>query len=109
MAKKFLYLVAFLVVLFIIGRIGYEMFQDELAEIALVPTSEFTPTTPMEANAYQDPTLWYSRPGIGSKDPSGWLPSEFDKSADGDVPNFAVFFIHPTSDLNSNAWNAPMG
>ncbi|BDI60653.1 DUF3089 domain-containing protein [Qipengyuania nanhaisediminis] len=118
MARKFLYLVAILLVLFIAGRIAYEMFQDELAEIALVPTSEFTPTTPMRANAYQDPELWYSRPGIGIEDPARWQPAiageQFDPDSEelgvaGEVPDFAVFFVHPTSYLNRDNWNAPMG
>lgn len=115
MAKKFLYFVAFCIVLFLVGRIGYEMFQDEIAKIAFVPTGEFTPTTPMEANAYQDPSLWYSRPGIGVNDPARWQPSyssdgsDLTQSADTSVPQFAVFFVHPTSYLNRDNWNAPMG
>ncbi len=122
MAKKFLYFIAFCIVLFLIGRIAYEMFQDELAEFALVPTSEFTPTAPMEANAYQDPALWYSRPGIGVSDPARWQPAYADINAAGagdgarsrreqspsDVPDFAVFFVHPTSYISRNNWNAPI-
>ena len=119
MVKKFLYFIAFCIVLVVAGRIGYELFQDELAEFALVPTGEFTPTTPMEANAYQDPDLWYSRPGIGVSDPARWQPvyaeaGEPDGTANrpgdadvGEVPDFAVFFIHPTSFLSRDSWNAP--
>jgi hypothetical protein len=109
MAKKFLYFVAICIVVFLVGRIGYELFQEELTEIALVPSAEFTPTEPMEANAYQDPDLWYSRPGIGVNDPArnvdldGEIPD-----AAGDVPAFAVFFIHPTSYLSRDNWNAPI-
>ena len=131
MAKKFLYLVAFLVVIFVVGRIGYEMFQDELAEIALVPSAEFTPTTPLQANAYQDPDLWYSRPGIGVNDPARWQPAyrsaddaadnaadetetasleiQTERSPVGPTGDFAVFFVHPTSYLNRENWNAPIG
>ncbi len=124
MARKFLYFVAFCIVIFLIGRIGYEMFADELAEFALVPSSEFTPTEPMQENAYQDPALWYSRPGIGVNDPARWQPAvaSQDEQAETaratlrvtrdenlDVPNFAVFFIHPTSYLSRENWNAPIG
>ena len=134
MARIFLYLVAGIIVLFLIARIGYELFADELAEFALVPTTEFTPTEPMEANAYQDPALWYSRPGIGVNDPARWQPAlavaaseESDTSERqaagsrpvatdseelgiwGEVPGFAVFFIHPTSYLSRDNWNAPIG
>ena len=75
MAKKFLYFVAFCTVLVISGRIAYELFQDDLAEIALVPSAAFAPVKPLEANAYEDPKLWYSRPGIGVSDPARWQPA----------------------------------
>ncbi len=146
MVRKFLYLVAFALVVFIVGRIGYEMFQDEIAEIALVPTADFTPTKPLEENAYQDPSLWYSRPGIGVDDPARWQPALAERvpssqartasprnpaaertlgnkqemvttssrpvnpaPSGSDLPEFAVFFIHPTSYLNRSNWNAPIG
>lgn len=115
MAKKFLYFIAFTIVVALIGRIGWEMYKVELAAIAFVPSAEFTPQEPLEENAYQDPRLWYSRPGIGTKDPARWQPSyagERSRSAranDSDIANFAVFFIHPTSYFNRGAWNAPIG
>ena len=113
MARKFLYFISVCIVLVIGARIVYELFQDDLAAIALVPSAEFAPVTPMQANAYEDPGLWYSRPGIGTKDPSRWQPAY---AADrGLLPSpaepkqrFAVFFVHPTSYLNRNSWNAPL-
>lgn len=114
MARKFLYFVAFCIILVIGGRIAYELFQDELAQIALVPSAEFTPITPLQANAYEDPALWFSRPGIGVSDPARWQPAY--ASDRGLLPNpaepavapFAVFFVHPTSYLNRSNWNAPL-
>lgn len=114
MARKFLYFVAFCIVLVIGGRIAYELFQDELAEIALVPSAEFAPVTPLEANAYENVALWYSRPGIGVKDPARWQPAYakdstlLPASANTPAPPFAVFFVHPTSYLNRSSWNAPL-
>ncbi len=113
MVKKFLYFVAFCIVLVIGGRIAYELFQEELAQIALVPSAEFTPIPPLQTNAYEDPTLWFSRPGIGVSDPARWQPAW---GGDGEqVPAlaktarpFAVFFVHPTSYLNRTRWNAPL-
>ena len=113
MARKFLYFVAFCIVLVIGGRIAYELFQEELAQFALVPSAEFTPVPPLQANAYEDPTLWFSRPGIGVSDPARWQPA-WDGDA-GPKPTltqtarpFAVFFVHPTSYLNRTRWNAPL-
>lgn len=115
MARKFLYFIAFCIIVFLVGRIGYEMFQDELAAFVFVPDTEFTPTEPLEANAYQDPGLWYSRPGIGVNDPARWQPAYADdrtglpRPAASEIPDFAVFFVHPTSYLSSDNWNAPAG
>lgn len=115
MAKKFLYLIATFIVVFLVGRIGYEMFQDDLAALAFVPSAEFTPTEPMEANAYQAPALWYSRPGIGVSDPARWQPAYANdrgllpSPADTGTPDYAVFFVHPTSYLSRDNWNAPIG
>jgi len=115
MARKFLYLIAIVIVLFLVARIAYEIFQEEIAAIALVPSAEFTPTDPLEANAYQDPALWYSRPGIGVSDPARWQPAystertRLPAPTDDGVPNFVVFFVHPTSYLSRDNWNAPIG
>ncbi|MEL7319537.1 MAG: DUF3089 domain-containing protein [Pseudomonadota bacterium] len=122
MAKKFLYFIAVCIVLFLVGRIGYEIFQKEIAQIALVPSSEFTPQEPLEVNAYEDPVLWISRPGTGVKDPARWQPAfapvvgpdgaVINEGRAGETPNasdFAVFFIHPTSYLSRDSWNASIG
>jgi len=122
MAKKFLYFIAVCIVLFLVGRIGYEIFQKEIAQIALVPSSEFTPQEPLEVNAYEDPALWISRPGVGVSDPARWQPAfapvagpdgtvlkEGKAGETPDAPDFAVFFIHPTSYLSRDSWNAPIG
>lgn len=130
MAKKFLYFVAFCLIVVIFGRIGYEMFQEELAELAFVPSAEFTPQVDLAANSYEDPAMWYSRPGMGTSDPARWQPAfAVPTGEDGDntppsqaeeparpgvadtnrTPDFGVFFIHPTSYINRASWNAPMG
>ena len=113
MARKFLYFIAFCIVLVISGRIAYELFQEELAQIALVPSAEFTPVPPLQANAYEDPTLWFSRPGIGVSDPARWQPAwsgnaEAVPALTTTARPFAVFFVHPTSYLNRTRWNAPL-
>lgn len=113
MARKFLYFIAFCIVLVIGARIAYELFQEELAEIALVPSAEFAPVKPLEANAYEDPALWFSRPGIGVSDPARWQPAYANDRGVLPTPaeprqSFAVFFVHPTSYLNRSSWNAPL-
>ncbi len=113
MARKFLYFVAFCIILVIGGGIFLALFPNQLTRLALVPSAAFAPVTPMDANAWEDPALWYSRPGIGTSDPARWQPAL--ASDRGPVPTpadpkgqFAVFFVHPTSFLSRSSWNAPL-
>ena len=131
MARKFLYFIAIMIVLVLAGAILLQAFATEVARFVYVPDQEFVEQEPLEANAYQDPKLWYSRPGIGVNDPARWQPAlaQLAENEDGEsevvaakpvaandeqlgitgeVAPFAVFFIHPTSYLNAANWNAPI-
>ncbi|MEE4337538.1 DUF3089 domain-containing protein [Erythrobacter sp.] len=124
MAKKFLYLVATIIVLILAGALALTLFSAEITRFVMVPDSEFTPQEPLERNAYEDPSLWYSRPGIGTSDPARWQPAYAPETAvpsgvsedakarvvsTTDQPDFAVFFVHPTSYRSTANWNAPLG
>jgi hypothetical protein len=114
MARKFLYVVTALVVLLIIGALALNLWSQQLTKLALVPTASFAAQEPLAANAYRDPDMWISRPGMGSSDPARWQPGA--SGAAGVPPTdaarargYAVFFIHPTSYLERKRWNAPLG
>ena len=113
MARKFLYVIAALIVLAIGGAFLLARFPAELSRLALVPSAPFAAVTPLAANAYEDPKLWYSRPGIGVSDPARWQPAYagdrglLPTPAEPKQP-FAVFFVHPTSYVNRASWNAPL-
>ncbi|MEQ8410922.1 MAG: DUF3089 domain-containing protein [Erythrobacter sp.] len=123
MAKKFLYLVAIVIVFVLAGAIALNLFSAELTRFAMVPSSEFSPQEPLEENAYEDPELWYSRPGIGVTDPARWQPAYAPETAvpsgvgeeakarvlSTEAPPFALFFVHPTSYRSTANWNAPLG
>ncbi|MBL8650476.1 MAG: DUF3089 domain-containing protein [Sphingopyxis sp.] len=137
MARKFLYLIA--VVIFIIFGIGiaYQVAPAWFARTALVPSSDFVEQTAAAPNAYDDPKMWFSRPGLAN-DPSNWRPPEqggesrapdsakaaTDKlippanaATKGAEPaeeeaapkgDAAIFFVHPTSYYSRSSWNAPL-
>ncbi|MEP1607294.1 MAG: DUF3089 domain-containing protein, partial [Marinomonas sp.] len=129
MAKKFLWIIAALIILTLAVLFALRIWASELTAIAFVPTTEFTEQEALQANAYEDPGLWYSRPGIGVSDPARWQPAvkvqEGDETAPATAPtpaptsaattaaagnsDFAVFFIHPTSFIDRSAWNAAIG
>ncbi len=71
---------------------------------------EATPQGHFEAEAagggpdYSLAENWISRPG-GSDDPSRWLPDGMEPAP---KDNAAIFYIHPTTYLERDRWNAPL-
>lgn len=113
MARKFLYLVAGIIMVVILGLIALTIWSKELTAIAFVPSTDYVDQQPLDSNAYQDPKMWLSRPGIGVDDPARWQPALLENDVAkpdpvADSADFAVFFVHPTSYLNRSSWNAPL-
>lgn len=74
--RKFLYFIVICVMLVAAGLFALRMFADELTEAALVPDTEFVEQDALDMNAYQDPDMWFSRPGKGVQDdPARWQPA----------------------------------
>lgn len=137
MARKFLYFIAILIVLVIAVLFALRIWSDELTRFVFVPREEFVEQPALQPNAYESPDMWFSRPGLAGPDPSRWQPAfeeaaeshstvkgpvanaaeagadlSNDLKADAEpqepVPDFAVFFVHPTSYLERAHWNAPL-
>lgn len=106
MARKFLYLIVFLVVLVIAGFVALRFWAEELTEFTFVPSAPFEVQAPLVASVYDDPAMWISRPGKGATDPARWIPTA--AAAAATPVRAAVFFIHPTSYLAKDRWNAPL-
>tara|TARA_B100001179_G_scaffold231888_1_gene223057 strand:+ start:701 stop:1921 length:1221 start_codon:yes stop_codon:yes gene_type:complete len=129
MVRAFLYFIATMIVLVIIGMFALSIWSDKATELAFVPRTEFVEQEALDDNAYSDPDMWYSRPGIGTNDPSRYQPAIAETenplprseeegtlveqaskaetrrvTADEaeDAPPFAVFFVHPTSYIPTN-------
>ncbi len=129
MARRFLWVVAGLVVLVLVGAIAYRVFEERLFKLALVPDVKFEESAqPASAPTYADASMWIARPDIANN-PAFWLPAGFppqpapaDPAAPVDAAavaakpaepaepakRAAVFFIHPTSYLEKSRWNAPI-
>ena len=105
MARKFLYVIAGLVVLALAAAFTYRIWGAELVKATFVPTAQFTDQPAVEVDAYADPVMWFSRPGVEHPDPSFWTPEGYARTTE---PKAAVFFIHPTSYLERERWNAPL-
>lgn len=104
MARKFLYAVAILIMLAVVGAFVYRIWGERLMTAAMVPTAPFEPIKPLAPKNYAAADMWYARPDL-SDNPSLWTPGGAKAVQDGSA---AVFFVHPTSYLDRKAWNAPL-
>ncbi|MES2753028.1 MAG: DUF3089 domain-containing protein [Pseudomonadota bacterium] len=105
MARKFLYVVAVLIVFAIAAAFAYRMFGNDLLRWSLTPSAQFEALPPPAPNAYADAKMWIARPDKPGN-PALWLPDSVTKPAKPGAA--AVFFIHPTSYLDKSRWNAPL-
>jgi hypothetical protein len=103
-AVRFLWIIAILTMLFIAGAIGYRLFEKQLMRWALVPSVEFSEVPLPPGASYAQAGLWIARPDIAGN-PSLWTPAGFRPTQ---APRASVFFVHPTSFLESRGWNAPV-
>ncbi|EIZ78933.1 hypothetical protein WSK_2476 [Novosphingobium sp. Rr 2-17] len=105
MARKFLYLIAGLIVLILAAMIALSVWSEDLSEWAFVPDVPFAPQPAKAPNAWETPAMWIARPGLAN-DPSRWLPSGVSRPV-AQLP-VAVFFVHPTSYIEKGAWNGDL-
>jgi hypothetical protein len=104
MARKFLYLIAVLVVLVIVALAALRLWSLELTRFAFVPSGfERKGCCPMEPTRHRacgfhgpaSPTIRRSSARKGMK-------------AEGDRSRAVVFFVHPTSYLARDHWNGSL-
>ncbi|HZF42385.1 MAG TPA: DUF3089 domain-containing protein [Sphingomonadaceae bacterium] len=105
LARRFLFIVAGLIVLVIAAALAYRLLAPQLMEAALVPSAKFEAARETDRPDYGRADLWISRPGIAN-DPALWTPAGVVRA--GTPPRASVFFIHPTSYLSRRQWNAPV-
>ncbi len=106
MARKFLYVVAFLTFLVILCGVIWALFSDRLIRMAFVPGAPFAEQAPAAPNAYSARAMWYARPDIATNNSAEWRPKGV--AAPRAARGASVFFIHPTSYLTRAGWNAPL-
>jgi hypothetical protein len=103
-ARRFLFVIFILTLLVVAG--AFAIFQwggDVLLEQA-TPKGHFEAAEAGGGPDYSQASSWVARPGL-SNDPALWLPDGVPQET---VGNAAVFYIHPTTYLKNDRWNAPL-
>jgi hypothetical protein len=103
-ARRFL--TAIFILILILVAAGFAIFQwggNVLLKEA-TPKGHFEAAKAGGGPDYTKDSSWVARPELPD-DPALWLPEGISRSTVGDA---AVFFIHPTTYLANDRWNAPL-
>lgn len=107
LARRFLYIIAGLIVLVLGAGIAWNLFQDQLFRMAFVPNGGFDAQAAGPPPDYGRAAAWLSRPDLRD-DPSRWRPPGETTAAPATPPQAAVFYVPPTSYYSKASWNAPI-
>ncbi|HEX8840221.1 MAG TPA: DUF3089 domain-containing protein [Sphingomicrobium sp.] len=103
-ARRFLAVIFFLTLLVVAGGFAIYQWGNRVLISEAVPKGHFEPVKAGTGPDYSQAASWLSRPG-SRDDPSAWRPAEIE----GDPPrDAAIFYIHPTTYLQRDRWNAPL-
>ena len=107
-ARRFLIFVFILILLFVAGAFAIFQFGQQMLIKQATPKGHFQAPAPRAGPDYARMESWLARPGLDRPDdPADWKPAgtppprSFAQSA-------AVFYIHPTTYLERDRWNAPI-
>ena len=103
-ARRFLIAVIILTLLAVAG--GFAIFQwgGRVLINQSVPKGHFEAAKAGGGPDYTQATSWIARPGLPD-DPADWLPDGMTPSR---TQEAAVFYVHPTTYLERDRWNAPI-
>ncbi|MGI8611873.1 MAG: DUF3089 domain-containing protein [Sphingomicrobium sp.] len=104
-ARRFLFVVVILTLLAVAGAFAMFQFGERVLIKSATPKGHFTAPPPESGPDYADNGNWIARPGLAD-DPSWWRPTDEPRPL---VPKGAhAFYIHPTTYLERDRWNAPL-
>ena len=103
LARRFLWIVATIIVLVVAAALAYRLFGRQLLAAALVPGVAFADSRVAPAPDYAQLTAWEANPALPT-DPARWRPAGV---AAGGRPAAAVFFVTPTAYLGRDRWTMP--
>lgn len=104
-ARRFLYIVAALILLTLAAATSYRIWGQKLLAVVMIPKAHFTVQPPLSPADYAKRSMWLARPDMGAADPALWLPPSVVRTEPGSA---AIFYVHPTSYLapfTSAHWN----
>jgi hypothetical protein len=105
-ARRFLTIVLVLTVLVVAGAFAVYQWGGRVLINQAVPKGHFEPIKAGGGPDYAKPSSWIAQPGLPGN-PAEWRPTN-DERAGAPAMDAQVFYIHPTTYLSTDRWNAPL-
>ena len=117
-ARRFLFVIFVLILLTVGGAFAIYQWGGRVLIKEAVPRGHFEPAKAGTGPNYKEAANWVARPG-DSDDPAQWMPAHYSDTGIQPPPSHlgsmsppavraAAFYIHPTTYLSTDRWNAPL-
>lgn len=108
-ARRFLIIIAILTLIGVAGAFAIFQFGQDVLVKTATPRGHFeAPPRQKSGPDYSNNAAWLTRPGIEWPDnPVQWKPADAPLPESGERPA-AIFYVHPTTYLERDRWNAPL-
>jgi hypothetical protein len=103
-ARRFLIVITILTLIVVAGAFAIFQFGGSILRSQFTPQGHYTAPLPRTGPDYSNSDAWIARPDI-PHNAASWLPEGVTKDKAGPA---AVFYIHPTTYLKGDRWNAPL-
>jgi len=103
-ARRFLLAITILTLLVVAAAFALFQWGGSALRHMYTPQGHYSAPPPNSGPDYSKLGSWIARPGIAN-DPAKWLPQGVGTAASGPA---AVFYVHPTTYLKGDRWNAPL-
>ena len=103
-ARRFLLVIFVLTLLFVAGAFAIYQFGGDVLRQQATPQGHFQAPPPQSGPDYVREENWLSLPNTVPPGPAEWLPRGF--TANSPAKPAATFYIHPTTYLERDRWNA---
>ena len=103
-ARRFLFVIFFLTLIVVVAAFAIFQWGGNVLLKEATPKGHFVAAEAGSGPDYTQASSWIARPGLPN-DPSLWVPDGVSQSTEGKA---AIFFIHPTTYLRNDRWNAPL-
>src|SRR6476469_5486315 len=107
-ARRFLTFIFVLTLLFVAGAFAIYQWGGRVLIREAIPKGHFEAAKAGGGPDYSADDAWLTRPGVRQAgDPAEWRPDGASQQASG-ARRAALFYVHPTTYLDTDRWNAPL-